>query len=221
MREFLLKDFHLHRRFILGLGILFPLYVGYMSSRIFSPRVFALMSAFMYAIVALLLYTREDRFKAVGLSVSLPATRRRVILGRYLMCWVLMGGLWMLGAGISLLWPGPGLRTADLVGIGAILVALSYMTAFLALFQPLTIQFGPAGVMGFLVAMQVLGIVATMFRFRLQTLKVLVGSVGRGVAWAQGALGPAGAAAGILAVLILVNYLSFELSILFFKRKEF
>jgi ABC-type transport system involved in multi-copper enzyme maturation permease subunit len=221
MREFILKDFYLHRRYILYLGILYPFYIGLMSTRIDSPRVFALLSAFMYVIVALILYTREDKYKAVGLSLSLPATRRGVILGRFVMSWLLMGGLWILGTGISLLWPGSGARTENLAGVGAILLVLSYMTVFLCVFQPLTVQFGVTGLMVFLVAMQILGIVAMLLRARIQTLKALIGSVGRGVAATQEALGWAGAAAAVLIVLLIINYASFELSTFLFKRKDY
>jgi hypothetical protein len=221
MREFLLKDFHLHKRTIIVLGTLYPFYIGFVSSRINSPRLFALMSAFMYAIVVLILYTREDKFKAAGLALSLPATRRRIILGRYATGWLLMIGSWILGTAISLLWPGPGLKADDLVGIGAVLLILSYMTAVVAVFQPLTVQFGLAGVLVFLVGTQILGVLAMMFRASVRTIKTLLGSVGRGVDAAQASFGPAGAVAAVLIVLVLVNYLSFELSVLLFKRKEF
>lgn len=222
MREFLLKDFHLHRRYILALGVLFPFYIGLMSTRVDeSPRVFALLSAFMYAIVALVLYTREDKFKAVGLSVSLPSTRRRVILGRYLMSWAVMLSLWTLGTAISLLWPGPGLKPSDFIGAGAVLAVLSYMTACLGVFHPLIVRFGLAGFLAFVVGMQVLGVAALALRLRLSSVKALIGSVGKGIAAAQATLGPAGAVAAVLAALLFVNWVSFEVSAALFKRREF
>jgi hypothetical protein len=221
MREFILKDFQLHKRYIIALGTLYPFYIGFVSSRINSPRLFALLSAFMYVIVALILFTREDKFKAVGLALSLPSTRRRIILGRYVTGWLLMIGCWILGTAVSLLWPGPGLKAADLVGMGAVLLIMAYMTAAVAVFQPMTVQFGLAGILVFLVGTQILGVLAMMFRASVQTIKAVIGSVGRGVDAARAAFGPAGGAAAVLLVLFLVNYLSFELSVALFKRKEF
>ncbi|MCJ7588733.1 MAG: ABC-2 transporter permease [Candidatus Aminicenantes bacterium] len=220
MFKFIFKDFFLHKKYILSLGILYPLYVGWFGSRVNNPRIYALIAAFMYMIVALFPYTREDKLKAVGLSLSLPATRREIILGRFLTSWTLMTGLWILGTALALLMPGGKLGAADLVGVGAILIVLSYMTVFLCVFQPLTVQFGMTGLLIFFVAMQVLGIVAVLLRARIQTLKALIGSVGRGVAAAQEALGPA-AAAAVLIVLLVVNYVSFELSAFLFKRKDY
>lgn len=221
MFKFILKDFFLHKKYILSLGILYPLYVGWFGSRLDSPRVYALLAAFMYMIVALFPYTREDKLKAVGLSLSLPATRREIILGRFLTSWTLMTGLWILGTALALLMPGGKLGAAHLLGLGSILTILAYMTAFLAVFTPLAIRFGMVGLMIFLVAMQVLGIVAMLLRARTQTLKALIGSVGRGVATAQEALGPAGAVAAVLIVFLIVNYASFELSVFLFKRKDY
>ena len=221
MREFILKDFHLHRRYILSLGIFYPLYVGFMSSRFSHPRLFALLSAVLYGIMAIILYTREDKFRAVGLTLGLPATRRRIILGRYVMSWLLMIGSWILGTGLSLFWPGPGLGAADLLGLGAVLVLFSYMTAVVAVLHPLTVQFGMIGLLVFAVGMQIMGVVAMIFRASFHTFKTLIGSVGRGVDAARAAFGAAGAIGVVFVVLVLVNYLSFELSVFLFKRKEF
>jgi len=221
MFKFVLKDFFLHKKYILSLGILYPLYVGWFGSRLHNPTVYALIAAFMYMIVALFPYTREDKLKAVGLSLSLPATRREIILGRFLTSWTLMIGLWILGTAVALFIPGGKLGASKLLGLGTILTILAYMTAFLAAFMPLVVRFGMVGIMIFLVAMQVLGIVAMLLRARIRNLKVIIGSVGRGVAAAQEALGPAVAAAAVLIVLLIVNYASFELSAFLFKRKDY
>jgi hypothetical protein len=221
MLKFILKDIRLHRKTVMFLGVLYPIYIGWFGSSLSNPRIYPFFAAVMFVFVAVILYTREDKFKAVGWSLGLPATRRQIILGRYLTSWSLMIGLGILSAAVALLIPAGKLGVSDLIGPAALLALLSYMTAVLGVLMPLTVQFGLAGILVFLIGLQVLGVGAMLFRVSFQNLKAAIALPWRAVAAALDAWGPAAAAAIVLGVLFAANWASFELSSFLFKRKDF
>jgi len=215
------KNILLHRKTLIFLSILYPIYIGWFGSRLHNPRIYPLFASVMLVLVSVILMTREDKFKAVGWNLGLPATRRHVILGRYLTSWTFLIGLLFPCAAVALLIPGGRLGVSELIGPAVLLATLSYMTAALGLLIPLVVRFGLAGLLVFLVGAQILGVAAMLFRISFHNLKAAVALPGRAAAAALDAWGPAGAAAIVLGVLLAVNWASFELSSFLFKRKDF
>jgi len=222
MRDLIIKDLRLHKKFILGFGTACIVYMGYFSSRANNPGVVSAFGGILYSIVPLIIFTREDKFKAAAFNLSLPATRKEFLAARYLSGWVLMLALY---AGTSLLTisiPGTKLGPSAVFQAKTILAVLAFMAILFAALMPLVVAFGWTGLIVFLVVFQVLGIVlmlmVTAFR---PGLAAITGGIGRAVSAAQSALGPAGFAAALIALLLLLNLASFKGSAFLFNRKEF
>ena len=224
MRENIIKDLVLHRRLILFMAVIFPAYMGFFGSRLDRPGVFVVFGSFMYAIATLMLFTREDKFKSMGFGLSLPTTRRDVLASRYVLNWALMILLYALGAAAVAAAPGTKLGPVGFKP-GIVLASIGWMSFYYGALTPLIVRFGLAGIIVFLVFMQVLGIAAMSFpvisRFITGDIRSFVAAVRTAMAAVQGTLGPAGFAAVLIAVIILWNLASFGLSLRFFKRKEY
>jgi ABC-type transport system involved in multi-copper enzyme maturation permease subunit len=221
MRELILKDFYLNKRYILTQGPFLSLIAGYFAWRGNSPSAYAFFASFMYFFVGLLLYTREDKFKSIGLSLSLPATRREIMAGRYLVIWTVMISLFVLGILVAGLLPGKALAFSALVEPRTLLTALITMALCLSFFMPFFVSFGLAGLMVFLIAAQVLGIVTLMLWGRFDLIRAVLGSIGKAIAPIRSGLGPTGSAGALVFLLLVLNYASFRLSMYLFQRKDF
>jgi hypothetical protein len=222
MRDLILKDLRLHKKFILGFGAACIVYMGFFSSRANNPGVVSVFGAFLYSIVPLIIFTREDKFKAAAFNLSLPVTRKELLATRYLSGWLLMLALY---AGTSLLTisiPGTKLGPSAVFQVKTILVVLAFMAILFAALMPLVVAFGWTGLIVFLVVFQVLGIVLMLMitAFR-PGLTAITGGIGRAVSAAQSGLGPAGFAVALIALLLLLNLVSFKGSAFLFNRKEF
>jgi len=222
MRELMLKDLRLHKKYIIGFGAGCILYLAFFSSRANNPGVISIFGAFLYSIVPLTIFTREDKFKASAFNLSLPVTRKEFLAARYLSGWLLMLALY---AGTSLLTifiPGTKLGPSAVFQVKTILAVLAFMAILFAALMPLVVAFGWTGLIAFLVVFQVLGIVfmllITAFR---PGLAAITGGIGKAISAAQSALGPAGFAAALIVLLFLLNLASFKGSAFLFNRKEF
>jgi hypothetical protein len=220
VRELILKDLHLHKSYLLALGVIFPLYMGVFGSRLDRPGTFAFFGSFMYAVGALMLFTREDRFKSVAFGLSLPATRREVLVSRYVLCWAMMALFYILSAIVVVAVPGSKLGAAGFRP-GTALAALGLMALYFGALMPLTIRFGPTGVIIFIVILQVLGIAAMSLRSLGEGIRAFAAEVKTALDAAQGALGPTGFGAALVAAIVLLNLASFWLSLRLFERKDY
>ncbi len=220
MRELILKDLRLHKRYFFILGILFPLYMGYFGSRLDRPGTFVFFGSFMFAIGALMLFTREDRFKSVGFGLSLPSTRREVLVSRYILSWAMMVLFYILSSVVVMAVPGSKLGAAGFRP-ATVLAALGLVTLYFGGLMPLTIRFGPVGVLIFIVILQVFGIVAISLPSLTRDIQAFATAVNAALSAAQGALGPRGFAAALIAAIVLMNLASFRLSLRLFERKDY
>lgn len=222
MRELILKEFFLHRRFILINGIFYTLYLAVFASRMKNPKALFIFGAVLYVLVPLMVYSREDRFKATGFRLSLPVTRREFILSRYLLSWLIMILMYASVSGLAILVPGSQLNASAVFQPRAILASLAYMTVFFGPLMPFLTWFGMIALFVFLITMQVLGILLMSLRFLLfKDIKVAIDWIAHTLAAVQGAVGPAGSLALTIGLILLFNYISFEVCVFLFKRKEF
>jgi ABC-type transport system involved in multi-copper enzyme maturation permease subunit len=221
MRKFILKDFLLHKKFLLGFGPAYVVYMAIFGSRIGGSGVSAGFGPLLYALLPLTIYAREDKFKAEGFSLSLPMTRRDLILSRYIMAWITMLAMYGSASVLSVLIPGTKLSTSTIFLPKTVLMALFFMTLIFGMLMPLFTRFGMVGLMVFLIAMQVLGIFFVVFNMVIKDIRTVIMSTVGAINKVQAAIGPAGSAAAAVILMIMFTYLSFELSVFVFKRKDF
>jgi ABC-2 type transport system permease protein len=221
MRKFILKDFLLHKKFLLGFGPAYVLYMAIFGSRISSSGVMGGFGPLLYALLPLTIYAREDKFKADVFSLSLPVTRRHLILSRYVMAWITMLLMYGIASVLSVLIPGTKLSLSTIFLPKTVLMALFFMTLIFGTLMPLFTRFGFVGLMIFLVALQVLGIFLVVFNMVIKDIRTVIVSIVGSVNKAQAAVGPAGSAAAAVVLMIILTYISFELSVYLFKRRDF
>lgn len=222
MRNLMLKDLRLHKNFILGFGAACIAYLGFFSSQANNPGVVSVFGAFLYSIVPLIIFTREDKFKAAAFNLSLPVTRREFLLARYLSGWLLMLALYAGTCLLTIFIPGTRLGPSAVFQVKTILTVLAFMAILFAALMPLVVAFGWTGLIVFLVVFQVLGVVFVLLLTAFRPgLAAITGGIGKAVSAAQSALGQAGFAAALIVFLFLFNLASFKASSLLFNRKEF
>lgn len=221
MYKLILKDFRLHRKFVVGYGIACAVYLAIFHSRVNSPGAVSFFGAFLYAMIPLLIFTREDKFKAAPFNLSLPVTRKEFLQARYVLGWMMMLALY---AGTSLLAiaiPGTKVGPSAIFQAKTVLLVLFLMTVFFGLLMSLVVAYGWTGMMVFLVFIQVLGIV---FLFLANLFRPAVGAAIRAIGGflesVRSGLGPVGSVIALLAVLLLFSYGSFRLCLYLYKRKD-
>jgi ABC-type transport system involved in multi-copper enzyme maturation permease subunit len=178
------------------------------------------------AFLPIILIGREDKFKAWALACSLPVTRDAIIRSRYIGGWLValagvavavaaMGALSLAGVR-PLLPPTPMLPVVVLVVIGITL----------ALMMPMTLRFGITGMIGLLVATQLLGIVLVVASalFRMHAVQLVESAVKN--TFAAGArlhatLGSVAFSAVLLAAVAALNIASYGLSAWIYRRRDF
>ncbi|MDD8027994.1 MAG: ABC-2 transporter permease [Acidobacteriota bacterium] len=217
------KDFILHKKFVLGVGLVYPLYIGYMGSRIGRTTLLPVLCAFLYVIVPFVLFGREDKFKAETFTLSLPVTRREYLRARFLLSWILMLLMFAAGSLLMAVVPGAKLPAATVFGPRMVLSSLAFIAVYFGLLMPLFVRFGQAGLLVFLVVLQITGVLLMVFRSSvgIGLIKTLFRLVPNAVAEIQAAFGPAPAVFAVLSLLALFSYGSFSLSLALFRRKEY
>jgi hypothetical protein len=221
MYRLMLKDFRLHKKFVVGYGIAFVIYMAIFHSRANNPGVVSIFGAFLYAIIPLLVFTREDKFKAAAFNLSLPVTRKEFLQARFVSGWLVMLVIY---AGTSLLTiaiPGTKLGLSAIFQVKLVLLVIFFMAVVFGLLMPLVVALGWTGMIAFLVFIQVLGIVllllANLFR---PAISAAIREIGGFLGSVQSGLGPVGSAIALLVVLLLFSYGSFRLSLYLYQSKD-
>jgi len=223
MIKLMRRGFIQHKKIILSIGILGPVYMGYFGSRINNILLLMVFCGFLYGIMPLILFARDDKFKADAFGLSLPVTRREYIGSRYLLSWALMLFLFLAGSLLMILVPGGKLTAAMVFNPRLMLITLAFLTVNFGCLMPLFVRIGQVGLLAFLIGLQVLGVLLMVFRNigSLAVVKKLFHLIPDGITAVQSALGLALAFPVLLAVLALLTYVSFEISVALFRRKEF
>jgi hypothetical protein len=221
MYRLMLKDLRLHKKYIVGYGIAFVIYMAIFHSRANNPGTVSIFGAFLYAIIPLLIFTREDKFKAAAFNLSLPVTRKEFLQARYLLGWLMMLVLYVGTSLMTIAIPGTKLGFSAVFQVKGILLVVFFMAVVFGLLMPLVVAFGWTGMIAFLVFIQVLGIViillANLFR---PAIKTVIGGIGAFLGSVQAGLGPAGSVAALFVALFLFSYGSFRLCLFLYERNE-
>jgi hypothetical protein len=219
------KDLILDRR-VAGLNfamymIMGPVFVSLMSEA--PVWLIAVWAGIVGAMIPLSLVSREDKFRSAPLTCSLPVTRDDVVASRFVGGWLLS-----LAGGLAVL---VSCWAVTLAGLGhpkggwdqAVLPGFITLGLLLAGLQPFTMRFGFAGLIGFLVATQVLGIVAFLAAALFGAhgvLRVVFGGIAGAVRSLQEPLGALGYALFLVASIVLLNVTSFFISRRVYRRRE-
>jgi ABC-type transport system involved in multi-copper enzyme maturation permease subunit len=220
------RDWILNRRVVLLNFAVFGAFQVYSLMRVDSSRAWLVFATIYASFLAVTIFIREDRFGATGWTCTLPVTRRKLVLARYLESWVMV--LLALGATtlLAAVLPGSVVHPAEVLRPSTLLIAATIATLVLSLMQPFTIRFGFLGVMIFLVGMQVLGVAL------LTVLLVLRGSgrgrpvvdafssLGDALIAVREALSPTSFVLLLLVTLILTNWLGYRSAVFLFGRRE-
>ncbi len=221
MYRLMLKDFRLHKKFVVGYGIAFVIYMAIFQSRANNPGAVSVFGAFLYAIIPLLIFTREDKFKAAAFNLSLPVTRKEFLQSRYVLGWLAMLVLYAGTALMTVAIPGTKLGFSAVFQVKVVLLVLFFMAVVFGLLMPLVVALGWTGMIAFLVFTQVLGIVfillANLFR---PAIRTAIQGIGAFLGSVQSGLGPAGSVAALFVALLLFSYGSFRLSLYLYQRKD-
>ena len=223
MYNLIRKDLILNKKFLLVFGFLYVVYMGYLGSRVSSPREVVIFSTLLCALLPLIQYTREDKFKTSVLNSSLPVTRRQIVLSRYVLSWAVTLIMYALIIAALAVIPGGKVSTAALLNFNTILFALAFMTFYLGLLLPPLLRFGMVGMFAFLIGIQVLAIpILVLERHKVVHfgLRDLVSSIKSALFSLQAHLGQSGYLALIIVLLILLNTASFFSAVFLFKRKD-
>jgi len=159
---------YVRRELILNknLIIMFLVYVSVLGiwaslQKIPSKMVIMLFS-FIVPMLSLSLQAREDKFKAWVSTCSLPTTRNTLIKARFFTIWIFTFTALLYAVVVGALIPGNQAMLAQLLTLKTLFLCLFFISLCLALLLPFIIRFGIVGIMIFLVAAQVLGIVFLM-----------------------------------------------------------
>jgi ABC-type transport system involved in multi-copper enzyme maturation permease subunit len=217
------KDLILHKKFVVWMGILYPLYLGYLGSRVNNTHLLPIFGGFLYSIVPFIIFGREDKFKSEAFGLSLPVTRRECLRARFLSSWGLILLMYAAGSLLMTVIPGTKLSAAAVFGPRMALLSLAFMAVTFGIMMPLFVRLGQAGMLVFLVILQILGVLLMVFRSAvgIETIKKIIRLIPNGIAALQSALGPVPAFLAGLALLALFSLGSFEVSLAMFRKKDF
>lgn len=216
------RDLIHHKKMFAWTLVLYPLYLGFLGSRVNNTLLLPVFGGFLYSLVPFIFFGREDKFKSLGFGLSLPVTRREFMGARHLLSWGLLLLMYLAGSVIMALAPGGKLAAATVFSPRMILLSLAFLSLIFGVVMPLFTRFGYVGLLVMLVVFQVLGILLMIFRSAvgIETVKKLFRLIPNGIAWVQSTLGSVPAFLSVLALLALFSYGSFVLSLALFRRKE-
>ena len=218
------KDLILNRNVILVNSVIFVACLTYFATAAtrIPPQLFAGFASFMMAFLPAVIVTREDKFNAMTLGCSLPVSRKAIVQARF----ALSVGMALLSILVAFLLgsfvPYSNFRASDLFSPGPLLIAVAGITIVLSLLLPFTLRFGMKGILIFLVATQVLGVVLlTVVKVTGSSMdKAIVGRIIGFFVRAHEVLGSTGFNLSLAASLLSLLGLSYLVSVRVFERRE-
>jgi ABC-type transport system involved in multi-copper enzyme maturation permease subunit len=199
-----------------------PVFLSFMSAA--PVKLIAAWAGIVGTMIPLSLLAREDKFQTARLTCSLPVTRDTVVASRFAGGWILAlsGGLAIVAAIYGASRAGLGNPVGD--WSQGLLVGFVTIGLILAALFPFTMRFGFAGLIGFLVFTQVLGILAflgAVFLGGHGALGKVIGGTFGAVQSLQEPLGPLGYDLFLVAVVVALNVAAFYVSRWIYRRREF
>lgn len=175
------------------------------------------------AFLPIVVVGREDKFRAAALACSLPVTRRDIVKARYLGGWLLAIAAAAVALGAMLLLSSAAGWPFGRPPLAIPIVIVVVIGLVLGATMPFVLRFGLVGLIGFLVALQLLGIVVLLASaiFDSNGVSSLVRGFATAVSGSYRALGAATFYAAALAAIAVLNFASYRLSVFVYGSREF
>jgi len=225
LRSLIVRDLVLTRRALIANGLIFVAFLTYLALRGGGPRPYTFFASLMMFFLPVTVFTREDLAKSAAATCVLPVGRNEVVRARFLLSWLLMLTGVALAQTLGTVLPGSVVGGGVLFAPGHVVLALVTVGLASSLLLPFVIRFGFMGIIIFLVSTQGLGIV-----FMLLAMSGSRGAtrpIADVVAWIRASLAAAKAGAGaplfyvgLLAVVAVVGWTSYRVSVALYRRKE-
>ncbi len=227
LRRLLLRDWILHRRALVPVAAIFAAFQVYFVLNADKPRLWLVFTSIYVSFLTVVPFTRDDRFRSVAWSCTLPVSRSDLVRARYAGAWVLVAAVFLLAFALAALVPGSKLSGSLPADPEALLLAGAVVSIILLLLLPFTIRFGFLGIVIGLAALQILiaaAFVASKMTGRQDEVEGSVAAVFRppidGILAARESLGsPAFFLAAFLSLLLL-NWAGYRLALALFRRRE-
>ena len=211
----------------LGLFCVFQCYA--VSRGINAPMMLLGISCVWASVIPIILFTREDRFRAVAWLCSLPVTRGDIVRARYIAAWVFMSAALLFVMLLLAFLPGSDISPARVFSWGTIFFVLGFLTFVTSVLLPFTIRYGFMGVLIFLVGAQVLGalvlVITTISRKGGEAKRNLIREAIRGVSDTlmslKDFLSPTPYFVLLAVVFIAINYGGYRLALTLFRSRQF
>lgn len=176
--KLLARDWRLHSRTLWITLAIFAGFQIYFVMNIDRPPLWVGFAAVYLSFLTITPITREEKFRSMAWTCSLPVSRRDVVRARFAGAWLIVGIGILLGLGVALLTPGSKVDAAAVMSIDSLLLACGLATVVLVLLLPFTLRYGIKGVFIVLVGLQILGAGALVVGMATGTMTAIESGVG-------------------------------------------
>lgn len=227
LRRLLLRDWILHRRAYVPIVAIFAAFQVYFVLNADKPRLWLVFTSVYISFLTVVPFTRDDRFRTVAWSCTLPVSRSDLVKARFAGAWVLVAAVFLVAFALAALVPGSKLSGVLPADPEALLLAGAVVSFILILLLPFTIRFGFLGIVIGLVALQIL--IAGSFVVSKATGRQdqVEGGVAAafwplidGIVAARESLTPPWFFLAALLSLILLNWVGYRFALALFRRRE-
>lgn len=228
LRRLLLKDWILNRRALLIILAIYAAFQIYLVLRISHTKPWIVFTCVYASFLTIVPLTREDKFRAGAWARTLPVSRAELVGAHFIGSWLMVTAACLTALALAAALPGSRVDPALVLEPRALLLAASFVSVILCLLVPFTLRYGLMGVMIFLVAFQVLGVVALFVAVATGGMKHVEAGVraafalaGSGVDAARDVLPPAVFALAAVAALSALNWTGYRFALALYNRREF
>jgi hypothetical protein len=221
------RDWILHRRALLAAALIFAAFQVYFVIVANNPKLWLVFTCIYISFLTVIPLNREGKFRALAWSCTLPLTRANLARGRYVTAWTLASGLFLVAVVLAALVPGSKLSATMFLDPNYLLLAAAVTTFIIAQLLPFTIRFGLMGILIVLVVLQIFGALMFLTAEATGGVTIIEGGIGAAVrALADGAatlretLSVPVFNLALLLALALVNWVSYNISVAIFRRRE-
>jgi hypothetical protein len=189
-----------------------------------SFNAWAVMVSLACAFLPVMLLVREDKFKAGALACSLPARREDIVVSHYVAAWLVAVAGAAVAVGVMSVLSIAGMSELAPPTARIPIVSAATIGVVVAVFLPFTLRFGIAGLIGFLILAQLVGIAALLASAMFGGaggLRAAITAAASFLTSTRETLGPIAFSALILAAVLALNVASCRLSVLVYRTREF
>lgn len=224
MRNLIFKDLFLSRRLIMATYLCYGILAVVFFLQPSFGRTSLVLISITFSCVPIVVIGREDKFRAVSLTASLPVTRHQIVTARYLMSGCLAAFGLAYSFFLAVLVRLVKSEQTSLIDSSNWAIALGVTVMILSIFLPILLRFGIMALFTLATGFNVLGIVAfLLWQLAPEKLRMfgIVVDVFRALAGLSELLGPFGSGLAALLILALIVLASHALAQKVYRGREF